>query len=569
MAIMLPEKPREYSAASQEGAMFDALSLLSDDYYVFHSMSLTTVKSKTVHESETDFVVLNRHKGLVCIEAKAGHVSYRDGNWYYQSGLKMPHDGPFQQAAQNKWKLRRYVEDSKFPDFLDKCKMLHAVWFPSVTQSELSGIVFPPEADRQLVLTQEALTDPEPFFKKLFSLEVPGGIKTSLSDNDVKRIMREVLCPQFEIVPSKSLDSDIRKIVFHRLLREQANVLNFLEEQKTVAINGAAGTGKTLIALEKARRLAEKGQRVLFLCYNNNLKTHISKRCPVQGVDYYTISGYVCKICNTSEPDYKEAKEKLEDLFYSGSFPYDSVIIDEGQDFGMDSIDESDIVGLLRDIVAVDDESDGAFYIFYDRMQCVQSDKLPGYISESDCKLTLYKNCRNTQNIAITSLKPLSERKPVLMPGSVIGPQAKFHFLNSEEKVLEVLDRLIDGFETDSVKNYIILTCKTEARSVAAKYVQNGKYKGKCRFSTCRKFKGLEADAVILLDVDTELFDRDKILLYYVGTSRARLRLEILSQMTNEDCREVLENVFELQGEIKQPQKELADKLNTLGVKGK
>lgn len=35
MAILIPEKPHQFDPASQEGLMFDALKLLSDDYYVY------------------------------------------------------------------------------------------------------------------------------------------------------------------------------------------------------------------------------------------------------------------------------------------------------------------------------------------------------------------------------------------------------------------------------------------------------------------------------------------------------------------------------------------------------
>lgn len=57
--------------------------------------------------------------------------------------------------------------------------------------------------------------------------------------------------------------------------------------------------------------------------------------------------------------------------------------------------------------------------MFYDRLQLVQSSHIPKYISEADCKLTLYRNCRNTENIAITSLKPISERTPKLYDGAI------------------------------------------------------------------------------------------------------------------------------------------------------
>lgn len=53
----------------------------------------------------------------------------------------------------------------------------------------------------------------------------------------------------------------------------------------------------------------------------------------------YTIAGFACKICNTLKPNYNELKAKLEDYYISGSFPYNHVIIDEGQDFGSEAIE--------------------------------------------------------------------------------------------------------------------------------------------------------------------------------------------------------------------------------------
>ena len=62
MAIMIPEKPRDFDPASQEGLIFDALVRLSDDYYVFHSFRITDTREGTFHESETDFVIFNHTK---------------------------------------------------------------------------------------------------------------------------------------------------------------------------------------------------------------------------------------------------------------------------------------------------------------------------------------------------------------------------------------------------------------------------------------------------------------------------------------------------------------------------
>ena len=98
-------------------------------------------------------------------------------------------------------------------------------------------------------------------------------------------------------------------------------------------------------------------------------------------------------------------------------------------------------------------------------------------------------------------------------------------------------------------------------------YITSELYKNKYRFSTCRKFKGLEADAVVLVDVDEEIFESENSLIYYVGTSRARLWLDIFTTMNGESCTNVLQSVFEKRGYIKNPQKELAAAINAIPTK--
>ena len=60
MAVMIPERPRTFDPASQEGLMFEALELLPDEYYVFHSFRIADVRNNRFSENETDFVIFNR-----------------------------------------------------------------------------------------------------------------------------------------------------------------------------------------------------------------------------------------------------------------------------------------------------------------------------------------------------------------------------------------------------------------------------------------------------------------------------------------------------------------------------
>lgn len=557
MAIMIPEKPRNFDPASQEGLIFDALASLSEDYYVFHSFRITDTREGIFHESETDFVILNRTKGVICLEAKAGQVRYENGCWLYGSGIPMHNGGPFNQASANKYKLMRYISDSNMAFVLEKCKFFHAVWFPSVSNDRLRSMTLPSEGDKTLVLTKEALSDPEEFIDRVYALELPSRVQTNLSEFECKRLVREIFCPQFNVFPSASFEADLKKIVFHRLLDEQAGILDFLDEQLTAAVNGAAGTGKTMIAVEKARRHAAFGEKVLFLCFNTQLKDYLENNYAREFVSYYTIAGFACKICNTARPDYKELKSKLEDYYISGSFPYKHVIIDEGQDFGSEAIEETDIIQLIHDII-VDTDQGGTFYVFYDRLQLIQAREMPKFISDLDCRLTLYRNCRNTENIAVTSLRPITERKPRVFDGAVKGAPAKLHFCDSVQSEHERIDVIIDELAADGYRDIVILTCKTEATSVLSNSVKGGRYRNKYLFTTCRKFKGLEADVVVLVDVDKTTFEQDNVLLFYVGTSRARIKLEITAVLSDDDCKDILLSALNYQGKVRRAKRDLA-----------
>ena len=564
MAIMIPVVPRDYDELSLEGEMFSALSLLPDDYYVIHSFKSVFVEANILHESETDFVVFNPNKGILCLEAKAGNVKYSNGEWQYASGKIMKHGGPYNQAARNKWNLVGILQNSSLKELQRRIKFLHAVWFPSVKSTDLNSTHFPAEFDRNITMTMEALQNPQLYLDKIFDIELDNHIQTDLSESEVKRLIREIICPEFNIFPASSFDSDLKKITFHRLLKEQQGILNYLVEQKSAVINGAAGTGKTMIAIEKAYRHAKDGEKVLFLCYNAYLKDHLERDYYHKNIDYYTIAGFACKLCKTDSPDFSAANDQLIDMYVAQSFPYMHVIVDEGQDFGQDGIEEANILQTIHDIILYRDDI-GSFYIFYDKLQLIQGHHIPQYISDADCKLTLYRNCRNTENIATTSLKPLTERIPKLYEGAVKGSLARLHYRENNDAVALRVADIITGLDQEGINDVVILTCDTEERSCLATYVKNGKYKKKL-FTTCRKFKGLEADAIVLIDIDVETFSAENVLRYYVGASRARIRLEMVTTMNDESCCYVLENYIHYTKKIKKPRRELALALNALPI---
>ncbi len=573
MAVMIPEKPRDFTPESREDLLFHALEALPDDYYVVHSFHINKVKKdNSLFDAEADFVVFNRNKGILCIEAKATRVKYQYGEWRYGNGMTMHSGGPFEQAKRSMYAIRDYMRDHEMQTIIDHCKFLYAVWFPLVSRDYMKTLSLPSDAAPELILTEEALYDAKPDIERIFSIAERGKTETTISETMAERIVNEILCPSFSIAPTATFGNDTKRMVFHRLLKEQAAILNYLDEQKTAVINGAAGTGKTLVAVEKAKRHALRGQKVLFLCFNTFLRNHLAESYPHENIDYYTIAGLAFHYFPGPTADYSALAKLLCDMADHHTFPYQHIVVDEGQDFGNEDIEEAEILELLKS--NVEEQEDSSFFVFYDKLQLIQAQRLPTFLEEADCRLSLYRNCRNTENIAKTSLRPLTEQNPKLMEGYIIGVPAKLHFCPDEDVLLCALDSTLDELFSEGYERIVLLTCKTEENSALAPYLTEGSYlagRKKIRFTTCRKFKGLESDAVILLDVDADTFlgkdehNANNVLLYYVGTSRARLRLDILTTMDDADCGSVLEHMGK-QSKPQRAKRDLSRALNALPV---
>lgn len=545
MALMYPPTPREYKENSLEGLMFDAFKQMSDEYMVFHSMTITTTEGEVIEQSETDFIVFHPEKGILCVEAKAGRAYCEERTWYYGNGDPMPHDGPFCQASNNMFNLMDYFTAKGCASIKRRCKFLYAVWFPSVPVSKIENFVLPPNAPKEIILTKESFDDIEKAISDIFDFSFMSRRETNLSKNDVERIVNDILAPSFDLVSLVEVIDNHRKVVFKKMLKEQVLLLNYLEEQNNAVINGLGGTGKTIMAIEKARKHSIRGEKVLFLCYNKKLKEYLKNTYPMDNVYYYTIDGFACYLCNTQEADYSLLKLLLETMYCESSFPFQHVIIDEGQDFGRDNIEECDLISLLKDNVIDDESKNGTFYMFYDKNQMVQSRTVPAYIQEADCRLTLYRNCRNTKHIATTSLRFLnSDKQPKLFDAAIEGNLPNMAIVDSEEQVLSTINELIDLYYENGYKDICILTCKTEERSILSREAAQNIYLYKGRrifFTSCRKFKGLEADVIILIDIEEEdmVENEDKNL--YVGASRAKYELAIVAVMSEDECKIISE----------------------------
>ena len=159
---------------------------------------------------------------------------------------------------------------------------------------------------------------------------------------------------------------------FIRLTRQQYLILEVLNRQRRAAICGCAGSGKTMLAAEKATRLAHQGFRVLLTCFNKDLAADLRRRLnpsPNLFIAHFYDLGYrLAKRANVlpvSEDDEKFFSRQLPEALMEAAdaleVSYHAIVVDEGQDF-RDSW-WLPLQMLLRD------PDNGILYIFFDDNQ--------------------------------------------------------------------------------------------------------------------------------------------------------------------------------------------------------
>ena len=309
-----------------------------------------------------------------------------------------------------------------------------------------------------------------------------------------------------------------------------------------IAVKGPAGSGKTVIATEKAKRLAALGQRVLYLCYNRPLADFLAQ----------TSVGYTAKNFHTlcrelalaaglkfnppgqddASQDFWETRAPellIEALTTYPDERYDAVIVDEGQDFK--EYWWLAVENLLRE------PKKGHLWVFYDPQQDLYGGGPTEALSLQAASLTW--NCRNTERIAEHAFARVG-LTPKLRPGTPEGTPVREVVCDTEQQMVEAVRKTLHQLVNEEklgTERIVVLSPRGLPASPVWRARQMGNLKlvefpqrpgrGEVSFASLQRFKGLEADAVILCDItDGDAACGPRHL--YVGTSRARHVLIVL-----------------------------------------
>ncbi len=392
---------------------------------------------------EVDLIVAFAGSGVVVVEIKGGKVWWENGQWW-QGGIKGAHKiEPVEQAVTNKHIAQDWVHSSAAWGSRRPARWVHAIAVPSVT---IDRQFHSPEIPRTHIVDELDLAD---IASKLRNLPLTMDSARPLLDEygDVDAIVEALsarLAPRKDQFSTPQILAEEMTEHVERLSQEQALILNVLELVPRVHITGGAGTGKTWLAVEQARRLSREGLRVAIVSYSRGLAEWMRRRVNSFGHKdrpdfvgtFHTLGeqwGVYVDDPN-QERDYwvrdlpraiAEAAAQQPD-----SARYDALIIDEAQDFAPE---------WWPTALAALSHEDSKLYVFSDAGQRVfdrESEAPDGLVP-----IRLKQNIRNTRQISQT-FSNLGEG--TLRTATFDGEDVRF-IEATDETACEVADGLIDG----------------------------------------------------------------------------------------------------------------------------
>jgi hypothetical protein len=566
---MIPDvSPDEIPHGSEREVYVALRDQLPDAYRVVHSLPWLRPERDAVdapfHEGEADFVIFHPDYGLLVLEVKGGEEMFARGHLWFR---KLEHGerkitNPFLQARRNMHALNDAIEERTAKRISRKDYVYsYAVVFPhgravgDLPLDVADDILI--DADRMHDIERMLLKAFEAFPQKKGQLSRPQFVE-----------MLDVLLPRFQIMRPLTPQIEAGREKLLELTDNQSLAFRGLFSNRQLLVEGVAGSGKTLLAVERALAFAREGIRCLFVCYNKELAQWIREQLAADPdraetaklVDVYHFHALAAELAKEAglpfevptEPNKarqfwdEDAVAILESacasLFAVEEPRYGALVVDEAQDFAE--------LWWYALFPLVKDGANGLIFVFMDLAQSLRTNASPPPF-EFPASYRLEINCRNTKRIARLSAKlvPLETFSPA---GAPLGVDVRILRASAPAQeaglVAAELRRLL---ETEQVKPSQIVLIGPAAKErgslkglnevsgvkivTSAADWRNGKG---VLCSTARSFKGLEADIVIVYDLAALGLGFTQADLY-VACSRARHVLILVTH--DERIRSVLE----------------------------
>jgi hypothetical protein len=552
MATLIPDTPKECPYG--ERMVYEKLGRdLDDGIIVLHSLGLPGHPTKIW--GEADIVVLST-KGFFALEVKGGKVSCRDGIWHFgepgSPGYTKRED-PWTQAKGTMFGIRQRLCDAdrgRFDGLLFGFGVVMPMETFTATGAEIEPAVLLDRRDFRRNLGFY-LGDLQRHWTAAYIEK--HGRAPRLPDRDDIRRARAVLRPDIDSAFSLGsyLNGVERELL--QLSNSQIRASRRMAANPRTVVTGRAGTGKTIIAIERARQCAKAGQRVLFLCFNQLLAHHV--RTSLAGdplaagidvrhlhslyrevIDRAGLGGRLDGFAGDSRELYGIVFPELfvESYIETGGPAYDVLVLDEAQDvLTAENLDAFDVLlsrGLNR----------GSWHIFLDPLQNLYNTATQELVEKRLAEAqpthdSLFENCRNSRQVAVQA--SIISGIDLAIEGAPNGPECDNIYYHDRKSFVARLEDQVRSLVSQDVRPEDIVILSTRRRensllegleSIAGVPLADisRPVSGALHFSTMHAFKGLERLAVLAIDMDG-IGQTERAMLHYAGLSRARAILKV------------------------------------------
>jgi len=562
MARMIPTYFDEVTTSKAEKRVFQILKNdpSTADWIVLHSLCLAKRGRKPY--GEIDFVLLVPAGGVFCLEVKGGGVRCHEGIWTTTNAAGVTRTlkrSPFVQAREGMFEIMTSVKrkfGEKHP--LTKIPFGYAAIFPDVIlrleMQEVEPWEIIDQDDIRYSLSHALIRVIHEQRRKL-GMYPDSTEPTAASIRELQQFLR----PDFEIVVSRYTELQYSEEKLLRLTSEQFEKLDLAKDNERCLFEGPAGTGKTVLARELARRSFLAGSKTLLVCYNRLLGECLEVDAQFPETAGLLTAGrfFQCLrkviIRSPHGPELQDLERTCEgDRLFGEVYPWigkmaltslgekvDVLIMDEAQD-----LIRVEILDVL-DIWLKDGLNRGRWVFFGDfERQAIFGRVVPDEIRTLlDCacgsyvKGRLRLNCRNTRNIAEETALLAGFQAPPYRIGEIEGLAVDYHYYRNENEQRELLVTVIRRLFEDGIKPHEIVVLSHHALENSVFRGLNSETDFKLGeigvselkspripfvpFTTIHAFKEMESSVVVICDVNRIDYLEDQSLLY-VGMSRAR-----------------------------------------------
>lgn len=566
--------------SKSELKLAEALTAFSDDWDVWMNRKLNFVADKISINREVDSILYHRTEGMIIVECKDGEIyTHYDeeakNNIWWQGDHTI--DSPAVQASSLTPQLHDYLGKIIRNEFGAPCpiRIQWAVFFGSkTTMDNLPAAELPAERTILLPMLNNIAALENKFLDILHLKEASKGDKPfpneELNNKQYNRLIG--LFNGEDIFPYSALWDMQGNVRAYPTLIQQT-IMESVCVNPRIKIQGAAGSGKTMLMIWEAERLAMQGKKVAIVCYNELLASSIAdsfntkaskkksrnddgkievhelakwqeryiRRTSIKLVDSDKYEGGINAYYETYLPELFEkaldeiSKEKEKLLF-------DAILIDEGQDMKSSWI--NGILKLLRN------PETGIVRFYYDPIQTMynkdsQNRRDWDNHAQIMCMPTLIlrKGFRSTQKI-LDWVSDITGKQVDYYKETPLGESVEIKHCNGNTQ--GVLEETCGELIRKGINLSDILVISLHSKnSSCLKDLDNSMFKWSATFGkglqkdlinivSSHRIKGLDSQVVIIVDFEKPAigssYTNDMKNRIFVAGTRAKSKLIVLEK---------------------------------------